>query len=535
MHWPVENPLLREKQKRIREKLLTRFPELINSPNKHYLVLGKYVSGTPERFYCRTVYKNSIVWLEKRNLSDQNALNEYFRSHAAEIDLAFLQLQEINTLDWHDQYKIHSVGDYELIRFIDRHIHPTYLRLVEAVYAPFIRLIAHFSRIDRGKGTDDLKDLLPAVKEVANTTLHELTQPYRHLVRNGIAHGGITYLHKEILYTDKKGNTENYSERDIIRLFDNLLDVCNGFALALSVFFISHQGEYEPPRQFLLDELREETRAPWWEIVGCIPSEIGEKKQLIIHIHVKTSDRSKVLFSTIQSGLLAELYAPGFHRYFFSFNSSVAPVGWAVLDGLKLSMIRNNSNPQLEDYKGIIVDNMFFFIPKINLPRIFQKFSTLFSAITLHWPVVMEELRDKLGIPTIHVRNVNIHRNGCCSILRGSVVVELADKHIDQPQIRKLRREIIRLALQEARRKTSIFSIVRYLPLGFARISVFQNDYRIRQLESYGLGRDLVCTVQVKRIRRIRSPDILGATIEQLGIYRIAWNKAWLQTQNGGL
>ena len=45
----------------------------------------------------------------------------------------------------------------------------------------------------------------------------------------------------------------------------------------------------------------------------------------------------------------------------------------------------------------------------------------------------------------------------------------------------------------------------------------------------FGLGRNLVCTIQVKRIQRIRSPDIMGSTVEQLGGYRIAWNRAWLE------
>jgi hypothetical protein len=76
-----------------------------------------------------------------------------------------------------------------------------------------------------------------------------------------------------------------------------------------------------------------------------------------------------------------------------------------------------------------------------------------------------------------------------------------------------------------------------YLPIGYAYVSVFKRDYRRRRLSGYGLGEDLVCTLRLQRIRRIQSPDIMGSTAETMGNWRIAWNKAWLEshrTKSGG-
>ena len=39
----------------------------------------------------------------------------------------------------------------------------------------------------------------------ARGALH-LISPYKHIVRNGIGHGGITFRSGEIRYRDKKGN-----------------------------------------------------------------------------------------------------------------------------------------------------------------------------------------------------------------------------------------------------------------------------------------------------------------------------------------
>jgi hypothetical protein len=66
--------------------------------------------------------------------------------------------------------------------------------------------------------------------------------------------------------------------------------------------------------------------------------------------------------------------------------------------------------------------------------------------------------------------------------------------------------------------------------LGYARVAIFSSDFRRRRLSSFGLNPELVCTVQLQRIRRIKSPDIMGATIETSGKWRIAWNRAWIDS-----
>jgi hypothetical protein len=59
---------------------------------------------------------------------------------------------------------------------------------------------------------------------------------------------------------------------------------------------------------------------------------------------------------------------------------------------------------------------------------------------------------------------------------------------------------------------------------------VFSKDYRRRRLNGFGLGADLICVVQFKKFGRAFTPDIIGATIEGAGKWRIAWNKKYLDT-----
>ena len=527
----LENPLLRDTHTRRRADIKKRFPELTQCQHDHFLSIHKYIKRSPQRFYLQSVYNKFLEWLQDRNRTSQVAFQQYLFEHDAELNRTFLHLVEVNNLDWHDFFE--KLDDFELIKFIDQQVHPTYLRLTEAVFTPLCRIVAYFSRVDRGKGTDGL-DLWPIVEEVGKTSLCEVVNPYKHIVRNAIAHGGITYLQNEILYRDKKGNEGKHSDTNIVRTFDDLLDTCNALALAFSLFLLVHQQYgYTLPQQLLLDELKEETKAPWWEVVGCTPSKFTGLNQLIVYARPNTSDYGKVQVSTFQTGILAERFAPGYDRYFFSIRSSSSWPGWAAFDGKKLHDLRNKQNAILEDYEGAIQDDLIFYVPRIKTPRVIARVQNIMLSFKLQLPIAISDMKRQLGWPEIHVREAKIHRNAWGAVLKGSVFLEFPDGDLTQYLVRKFRRKIIRKALSEARHKTSILKILRFFPLGFARISVFCKDYRRRRLTGFGLDCHLVCTIQVKRIQRIRSPDIIGSTIEQLGGYRIAWNRAWQEDNTG--
>ena len=81
------------------------------------------------------------------------------------------------------------------------------------------------------------------MQELETLPAHRYVRQYRHIIRNGIAHGGITFLQREIKYRDKKGNEETVDTRSVVRLCDDLLDTCNGLAVALKIFCIRLAGD----------------------------------------------------------------------------------------------------------------------------------------------------------------------------------------------------------------------------------------------------------------------------------------------------
>jgi len=174
----LENPLLRNTHAQKRSDIKEHFPELENCPHDHFLSIHKYIKRSPQRFYSQPVYNKLLRWLEDRNRANQVALQQYLTDHDAELNRAFLHLEEINNLDWHDFFE--KLDDIEVIRFIDQQIHPSYLRLTEAVFTPFCRIVAYFSRIDRGRETDGL-DLFPIVEEIRRTIIpHNFTNNHSY-------------------------------------------------------------------------------------------------------------------------------------------------------------------------------------------------------------------------------------------------------------------------------------------------------------------------------------------------------------------
>lgn len=523
----LRNPLRSEQDRRDRGRLQTQFPDLAHAPGPHFLALRNYLDSRPQRFFDRDAFRLLRDWLWAREKSDHMGLQAYLRDNDPELSLALLHLREINNQDWHDE-PLTSGDEFDLVRLVERKVHPGYLRLVEGVFDPLLRLVAYFSRLDRNKGTDGL-NLHSVVQEIDRSAMRPLARLYQHTIRNGIAHGGITYLQNHIRYRDSRGKETTVATGSVVEMFDNLLDTCNGMTAALKLFFSVHrESGFLAPRELLIEELQEETRTRWWKIEGCVTGEAGQRSQLTLFARPHSRDIFKVQWSAFQSGVLAEYFAPGFDRYLLSLQSPKAWRGWAALDGNRLRTLREAGSEHLENYRGVIEDGAVFYFPQpAPLPRALGRIDTLFTSLKMHWPLAMDELRDRLGVPRILIRSAHAHRNAWGCVVNGNVVLENLPAGDLVETIRRHRRRILRAAVKVAKGGI-LHNPAAYLPIGFAQIAVFRRDHR-RRLSNFGLGPDLVCTVRFQRLSRIQSPDILPSTVEQDGRWRIAWNRAWLE------
>lgn len=516
-----KNPLTLALHANRRITLKDNFTKLSKCIHNNYLSIYKYLEDTPEKFYSKEAYSTYKSFLEQ---CFTTPLVELLNENHHEINKSLHLLEEINRYPWHDD--IIEKDEYELLRFCDTSLNPTYLKLVEGVFYPLIYIPAFFSRISRGKPTEGL-DIYNSVEEINKSSYSNLCVFYNHTIRNGIAHGGVIYKQNEIIFKGKKGGPETVSVRNLIELIDNNLDLCNGIALSIKEFFLTTlDNSLKIPLQIMVEELQAQTGAPWWHIEGCLISERNIKPQLMIYAIPNTRDYFKVQYAAFLTGVLSEQLAPFFDSYFISIRSPKSLPGWAAFDGQKLRIIRENGPKSFEDYKGVC--DLVFYVPKRKLPKILLRFETYYTSYNIHKRLFVENFKLQQKIPDIYVRNTTIHRNGSKAVLRGSVFISNFQEQEPQDIIRRYKRKIIKKSLKNARKDLRYRDICKYLFLGYARISVFIKNYRKRKLNSFGLGHDLLCTIEIKRIGRIKAPDIFGSTIEQKGRYRIAWNKSWL-------
>ena len=150
VHEQLENPLTRERNNQIRGRLAAAFPALQTCTDRRFMALRCYLDSRPEKYFAEVAYKTYLGWLIDTSRNQGN----YFRQHlfAAENELnrALFFLREINGEEWHDGAL--DSDEYEQARFIDRHVHPTYLRLIEAVLTPLCTPVAFFSLDSDGIG-----------------------------------------------------------------------------------------------------------------------------------------------------------------------------------------------------------------------------------------------------------------------------------------------------------------------------------------------------------------------------------------------
>ncbi len=523
------NPLTEEVNKQTRKRILHAFPNLSSCGHNGYLALVDYLDGIPERFYSKESLRTYTNMLEKELTVNSARLIKVLNNCSEDIDRAMLTLKEIGQEKWHDTAIERE--EYSFMRLCDRSLHPAYLKLAEGVLHRLISPIAICLRMERNKSTNDLWKLSVCINELIRSNCSSLVNHCDCIVRNSIAHGRITYRQKEVVYFDQNGRNRTFSDTSVFRTVDGLMDTCNGCALALKLFYRQHLGrKIQVPRQVMLEELQAETKTPWWRIEGCLVSELSGKSQLVVYARPMSRDYRKIQYMCVYSGVLVEYFAPGFERYMMSLRSPIAWPGWAAFDGKKLRDLRKRKGPRsMEAYKDVLEDGLVFYKPYITLPKFLCKLGTLLMSFRLHMPLVFDEIRKNLDYIQINTRQTEIHRNGWGNVVNGSVVVSIADKENPQQAIKKSCRRIVKAARRFAHKNIKWHNISKYLPNRYTSIAVFQTDRRHRQL--YGLGPDLICTIQIKFISRINVPDIAGSTIETVRSYRIAWNKAWLQSK----
>lgn len=516
------------------EKIIANFPLLSNSSKSKFLSLKEFMVERPQKFYDDKAFNEFYSFLTNFKDSSQNSFISLYKENEHHLNIGLKSLDEINRLQIHDIFI--PEDSIKVIQFIENNIHFNYLKLLESVYHKFIQVIAFKNRKDRAKPTDGL-DIFNCVEEIQNTDFKFSTLCYNNTIRNGIAHGGITYEHSETIYKGKKGKPYKVNTKKVIRLFDDLLDICNGFALAFKIFLINNRDFFQQkkltiPKQFLIQELKAQANAPRWEVVDCLESVVLDgKKQLNVFTNNKLLALDEVNYYAFRTAVLAEFFATGYDRYFFSLNSKYSMNGWAAYNGQILKKGRVLNNDSLNDYQGVLEGNLLYFIPKIKLPKFIRSLINLFSIIKINFRIEYNKITNNIFKKKYELRDSKPFRRGFSIIINDSsiyILPEFKNEIIDI--IQNDYKKILSYSIKQSKKRLK-FRIFRFLPTSYVRITIYEKDLRKRQLRSSGLIENLICSITINNSSKIKNIDFIGGKVEQKGKYRIVWNKNWNGTK----
>lgn len=527
----LENPITKVLHENWYKKINKKFPELEFS-DSDILSLVDYIENSPQKFYSDKAYQFFLNLLTDLKISNSELLKQFITENQNMINRANTSLNEVNEKPIHDVFL--PEGDLQLYQFIDKEIHYNYLRLLEGSYFVYISLIAKHSRTTRGKKLEGL-DLFNCVQEIEKNTSF-ITKAYNNTVRNGIAHGSIIFQDHNLIYTDKKGNTEKLSKREIVKKFDYLVDVCNGLTLAFQAFIFTNLEFFDKnsisiPQSVLLRELKFQLDGPAWEVIATSDSiAIGNRMQLMIYIENFFRDYNKVQFNSFRTAYLATKFTNNYDRIFLHLDSKYSSFGrngWAAFDGTRMKEnILNNS--LLESYSGIMENNGVMFFPKIKLPRVLYKLGSFMMSMKIILPLTLKEYFENFSPNPFLIRETRIHSKGRFAVVQDPSIVVKENCTLElESLIRTNFKKIIKRVKKYSRQECSRFSILRYLPIRYIRVFVYQEDKRVRALRNSGLIPELICTIEVNTTKRIRTIDIIGGTAEQHGKFRIVWNQNW--------
>ncbi|MCG7503054.1 hypothetical protein MHM83_14375 [Tenacibaculum sp. Mcav3-52] len=528
-----ECPITKEENRISTKKILSKFNRI--NPSSRVLHLKKYLESYPEKLFCNSSFELYLNNLENGILQNPNAVISFFKENSKEIDIGINNLNEINKLHIHDCL-IPEANNLVTIQFIENSIHFNYLKILESSYTTFLKLPAILERLYRDKSFSRL-DLYHIVEELKKTELSPLTKPYDHTIRNGIAHGNVSYLEHSTVYKGKRGDPKEIRTKKIIDLFDNLIDIVNGVALAFKIFLINNREflqkeKYSYPQSIAIEELKALGSTPQWEIKDCLSNKtINNEEQLNIFIKTNCRTHNEVNYYGCRTAILSEYFVRNYQRYYLSIEATYSSlIGFGGYDGKILKINREAKSENLKDYKNVLLNNLFFFVPKFKIPQFLSAFFNFYIIIKQKslWDDFHKKTENKFR-KKYSIRDSKQHRRKYSIVVSDmSIVLNEFGNENALEYVKNNYKKIVKKGIKHSKRKIHPFW-GRFLKTSYIRIMIYDTDYRTRKLRDSGLIDSLVCTICLSKSKKIKLIDIFNSNIEQKDKYRIAWHRNWLK------
>lgn len=519
----LEHPINREVFKRKREEILANFSKLDYS-TKHILSLENYINSYPEKLFSSEAFETYYDFLMRLKVDNPLQLSKILIERETGLSQAVKILDEINKKDFHN---VSLPKDYNLILFIDKHIHFDILKLWESPFYELLYIVALVSRENRGKSAEALKlyDVNEELDKLDSAfgDFKKYQPLYNKIIRNSIGHGKVEFLEGRILYKDSKEEFDINTDK-IIELFDDLVDVLNGFCLALRLFYLSNSDfckiyGVNVPNSILLNELMKAGCVLSWDIKACLDSTVNSKKRLNIFIETTLTEATILRMNIFYTGVLAGELTQNYSEIALHMNNN-GMSGLAMFDAEKLRTInKENSDFALENYIDAYLPDMeLLYFANFKQNKLFKKISTFW-----HIGKSISSLFISKPKRLFNIIKTNIHSKKRYSVVEGSISIN--DKNIEDIDnfIIDNYKLLVKSVVNEAKRNCGYLTLLKYLPAKFITVTVYKSDVRRREWRHSKLVDKKVCFIQMNSTWTIRIPEYYKEKVKRFGNYKIIW------------
>lgn len=223
------------KRQNIKEKLADWFKD--RPYNDWALCLIDFLLRPPFIYFDKEVSREYLNFLENNLSSSLNSLSDLNEI----ISHAIFSINREGSC-WGREEQI-SLDKPKNILDFERMLHPEYQRYTEHIFNHFINLPLYVL------GKNNTKDYLSQtlsnrVETLKRYNLTCLTKGFDSVVRNAISHGKSMFEFDGIKYIDDK-EEKTLSSHEFSKLFDQLVDTCNGMLFAILVFLSRNRSNVE--------------------------------------------------------------------------------------------------------------------------------------------------------------------------------------------------------------------------------------------------------------------------------------------------
>ena len=511
----IENYFANKKLKFKKGKLIETFPELSVCQHDNLNSLSQYIFDSPTKYYNRKIFDETYKILNDIISSENNIdfLN-ILSVNIVQFNHAVKTLYEINRKDIHENLLPNE--DVELMHFISEKVLYEYLKVNDVVLLGLLKPIDFYFRKLNGKGTDnmDITNIINTLKK--QKILNSITSLYDSVLRNSIAHGGVTFSSSQISFKDRHEAKDFYSW-DYLKKFDNLIDCVNGVVFAYKKMFFQYfevfsKYQIQIPESILEMELHYKANHYGWQIKHSYESTIPLGKQFNLSVETTLNSRKFMNFSAVYTAIkLEELMPNKFSTIFFHIKTKYKMSCWQ-------SVNLENLRKFLLGEKIIVTDGTFFFEEK-------------FWGEKKDWFIanknfIKDNFKNQEG--NFNSRFIKHHSKKTYNVIENaSVVINNAENlGIGELEdfIRVSTKDIISFVNKEKNKVSNTFK-EKFFPNKYYRINIYNKDNRKRAFYSISKDENLLATLHINRTKQISNIVPNWGVKEENRHCLIVWNK----------